>query len=38
MIHRDAQALIILDEDVGKINREEEKKIIEFLISFLQTI
>ncbi len=35
-IHQDAQALILLDEDVGTINRDEEKKIIEFLISLLQ--
>lgn len=36
MIHRDGQALILLEEDVGEINREEEKKIIEFLIHLLQ--
>ena len=36
MIHRDGQALILLEEDVEEINREEEKKIIEFLISLLQ--
>lgn len=36
MIHQDAQALILLDEDVGVMNREEEKKIIEFIISLLQ--
>ena len=36
MIHQDAQALILLDEEVGKMNREEEKKIIEFLIHLLQ--
>lgn len=36
MIHRDGQALILLEEDVGEINCEEEKKIIEFLIHLLQ--
>ena len=36
MIHQDAQALILLDEEVEKLNREEEQKIIEFLIHLLQ--
>lgn len=35
MIHQDAQALILLDEDVNKMNKEEEKKIILFLINLL---
>jgi len=36
MLHKETTALILLDEDVRKINNEEDKKIITFLITFLQ--
>jgi AcrR family transcriptional regulator len=36
MLHKEATALILLDEDIRKINSEEDKKIIAFLITFLQ--
>lgn len=35
-LHREATALILLDEEVCKINRIEEKKIITFIITLLQ--
>ncbi len=38
MLHNQATALILLDEDVRKINSEEEKKIIALLITLLQRI
>ena len=36
LLHKEATALILLDEDIRKINSEEDKKIIAFLITFLQ--
>jgi AcrR family transcriptional regulator len=36
LIHRDVTALILTDEDVNKINKEEEKKIIAFLVNLLE--
>jgi len=36
MLHKETTALILLDEDVRKISKEEDKKIITFLITFLQ--
>lgn len=36
MLHREGMALILLDEDVSKINCEEEEKIIAFIINLLQ--
>ena len=36
MLHKEGMALILLDEDVSKINCEEEDKIIAFLITLLQ--
>lgn len=36
MLHKEATALILLDEDVRKINSEEDKKTIAFLITLLQ--
>lgn len=35
-LHKETTALILLDEDVKKISNEEDKKIITFLIAFLQ--
>lgn len=36
LLHKETTALILLDEDVRKINNEEDKKIITLLIAFLQ--
>jgi AcrR family transcriptional regulator len=36
MLHKEGMALILLDEDVSKINSEEEEKIIAFIITLLQ--
>jgi AcrR family transcriptional regulator len=36
LLHKEASALILLDEEVNKINNEEQKKVISFLIALFQ--
>jgi AcrR family transcriptional regulator len=36
MIHREAMALINLDEEVRKINQEEEQKVIALIVAFIR--
>jgi AcrR family transcriptional regulator len=36
MLHREGMALILLDEDVRKINHEEEQKVVALIVAFLR--
>jgi AcrR family transcriptional regulator len=36
LLHKEASALILLDDEVNKINNEEQKKVISFLITVFQ--